>query len=338
MNRRALSRMICAVTLTAALAGASISAVTAEASNHAATKKIFVFAYFPHALAPATWAWYNGWVEGAAKLGPGYKLVVKEEASLDEDPGSFLSFIKTGMVQEPDGVIVVSNNSVALAPGLRQIQAQYSNVKFLAMDQPVPQWNDVAFVGTNNYAAGAQAARWMMGAYAKHSFPSNEIAVFRAPPGAASQDQRVAGFLATIKKSPLKVVKTIESPDSSNTAALKNMADVLTGHPNLGGVFSATDNYGLGVAEELVRAHKTNIVNVSIDADTPAVEAIISHKGMNAEIAQHFKRMGYMAVMTLGHAMSGQTVAKTVDTGTTLVTTANARTYLKQAAAEGKAS
>jgi ribose transport system substrate-binding protein len=342
VRHRTLWRRVGPLAVAVILGSVALTSVATGASHRArsssATKTIFVFAYYPHSLFTATWAWYNGWKQGAAKLGPGFKLVVKEEGSLDEDPGNFLSFIKTGMAEHPDGVIVQSNNSVALAPGLIQLQAQYPTVKFLAMDQPVPNWKDVAFVGTDNFAAGAQAGKWLLGAYQQHKFPSTQVAVFRAPPGAASQDERVAGFLAAIKKSPLKVVSTIESADATNSTALTNMADVLTGHPQLGAVFSATDDFGLGVAEELAKAHKLNVEDVSIDADSRAIADIISHTGMNAEVAQHFKYMGYEAVLTLGHAMEGQTVPKDVNTGTTLVTTGNAKAYLKEANLEGKPS
>jgi ABC-type sugar transport system substrate-binding protein len=333
-------RRVGSVALAALVAGVCVASVATGSTGRATTanvkKTIFVFAYFPHSAVSGTWAWYNGWMEAAAQLKLNYNVVVKEEASVDTDPANFLNFIKTGLVQQPDGVVVVPNNSVALAPGLRQLAAQYPKIKFLAMDQPVPDWSDVSFVGTSNVKAGAQAGQWLLRQYRQHKLPSNQVAIFRAPPGTASQDQRVAGFLAALKGSPLKVVDAVQTADPSTSTALTNMADVLTGHPNLGTVFSTANYYGSGVAEELVKAHKLGIVNVSVGPDTLSLQQIVAHAGFTAEVAQHYKDTGYLAVLTLARAMAGQSVPKTIDVGTTFVTASNARAYLKQVEAEAK--
>jgi ABC-type sugar transport system substrate-binding protein len=320
------------------LAAVILIGATGIASAGPQKQTIFVFDYFPHSLLPGTWAWYNGYKEAAAQLKSKFNVVVKDEASLDTDPANFVNFITTGMEENPNGVVVVPNNGAAMATGLQRLEAQYPKVKFMAMDSPVPNWNGVSFVGSNNYKAGQQAGTWVLSQYRAHKLPSTQIAIFRAPPGTESQDDRVAGLLATLKGSPLTVVQTVESADATNATAETNMADVLTAHPDLGAVFSATDDFGIGVQEALVRAHKLNIVNVSMDAETSAVEAIIQHKGMNAEIAQNFKGVGDEAVLTLAHAMEGKSVPKTMYIPTTLVTASNAKAFLKVEEAASKPS
>src|SRR5262249_36852034 len=103
-----------------------------------------------------------------------------------------------------------------------------------------------------------------------------------------------------------------------------------------GSVFSATDNFGLGVAEELVAAKKLNIKNISIDADSTAVQDIINGTGMNAEIAQHFYLMGYKSVLLLAQVLAGKTVPLNTDTQTALITTANAKAFLKTSNTQAK--
>jgi ABC-type sugar transport system substrate-binding protein len=114
------------------------------------------------------------------------------------------------------------------------------------------------------------------------------------------------------------------------------MADMLTAHPQLGSTFSVTDIYALGSAQELQAAHKLNVEQVSIDATAQGVQLILNHGGINAEVAQHLKKVGYTAVVTLGKALNGQPVPADIDTGTTLVTAANAKVYLKQVLADSK--
>jgi ribose transport system substrate-binding protein len=341
-SRRSVRSRFAAVSLLTMCLAGSVAAMTLVGSvgTAAASQKptIFVFDYFPHSLVAGTWGWYNGYEEAAAQLKGKFNVVVKDEASLDGDPGNFVNFIRTGMEQNPSGVVIVPNNGAGMASGLTHLMTQYPKVKFMAMDSPVPKWKGVSFDGSDNYKAGQEAASALLKQYHAHKLASTQIAVFKAPAGTESQDDRVAGFLATLKGTPLKVVDTIQSADSTNTTAETNMADVLTAHPQLGGVFSATDDFGLGVADELVKANKLNIYNVSIDADTAAVQDIISHKGMNTEIAQNFKGVGYTAVMTLAQAMEGKSVKKTIYVPTTIVTAANAKKYLKQASQADKAS
>jgi ribose transport system substrate-binding protein len=116
------------------------------------------------------------------------------------------------------------------------------------------------------------------------------------------------------------------------------MLDVLTAHPQLGGVFSATDDYGLGVAQALVKAKKLGVANVSIDGDPHAVQDIIDGNGMNAEIAQDFKQMGYRAVKTLADAIDGKPVPKEIILATPLITKANAQQYREKSSADSKPS
>jgi ribose transport system substrate-binding protein len=326
---------------TLVVAGATVASVANGGAPRSSAgdppKKILVFNYFPRAFNDGTLAWTNGYQQGAATLGPRFDVIVKGEGQLDFDPGHYINFIKTGMVENPDGVIVVPNNSGGMTAGLMELKSQYPDAKWLIMDTPVPPtFKPISFVGTDNVAAGALAGKWLLGEYRKHKLVSNEVAIFRSPPGTLSQDKRVAGFLAAIKNSPLKVVKQVVSPTLDRATARSNMADVLTGHPELGGVFSATDNFGLGVADQLVAAKKLGVETVSIDAGRPAIEAILGHKGINADVAQHFYKMGVLAVLTLGHALDGKTVPKNIDTGTTLITGSNARSYLTKVAQESK--
>lgn len=318
-----------------ATTGHAAGAKRAPAHASVAKKTIFVFAYFPHAIVPGTQAWYNGWLQAAAKLKAKFNVVVKEEASLDTDPASFLNFIKTGMVERPDGVIVVPNAGGSMAPGLRQLAAQYPDVKWLAMDQPVPDWG-TSFVGTNNVAAGERDGKFLVSEYRQHKLPSNQVAVFSAPPGTSSQDERVDGFKAAIKGSPLKIVDTVQTADSTTGTSLTNMADVLTAHPDLGAVFSTANFYSSGVADELVRAHKLNIINVSVGPDTLSLQQIIGHKGFTAEVEQSYEPTGELAVTTLADSLAGKQVPKTIYVPSTFVTAGNARSYLKQFSKQSK--
>lgn len=308
-------------------AAESAASSQSAAQSSAAQQKIFVFGYFPRDFNGVTQGWSDGVDKAAATLGSGFEVVMKYEGTLDVDPGSYMTYIQTAMVEDPNGVVVIPNNSSAMTQGLTQLQQQYPDVKFVIMDQPVPDFEPVAFVGTDNEKAGAQAAGWLIEQFNAGSLPSGKVAILRNAPGSTSTDARLKGFLDAIAGTGLEVVKTVQPADQKASTSARAMADVLLANPDLGGVFSVSDVFGLGAADAIVKAD-SKAKQVSMDASVDGVKAILAGKGMDAEVAQHLIEMGNTSVLTAAEALQGKTVPPVIDTGTTLVTSENAEEFL----------
>jgi ribose transport system substrate-binding protein len=291
---------------------------TSSGSPPAKKKKIMTFVFAPRGFNDVTRAWFNGFDAAARQLGSTVDVQQKATSKIEPDAGPYLSLIRSALVQRPDGIVVVPNNAAAMTAGLKQIAAQ--GTKVLIMDQDVPKMdNKVAFVGTDNKAAGKVAADWMLAQLKAGAMPSNQVGILRSPPGISSIDDRTAGFKAALAGSELKVVSELAPACNDSADARSAMADMLTAHPNLGGVFSACDVIATGAARVLL-----------------AKGSILQHKGIDAEVAQHLLKVGQASVATLAEALQGKTVPPSVDTGTDLVTEDNARSYLEKAATESK--
>jgi ribose transport system substrate-binding protein len=297
--------------------------------------KIMTFVFAPRGFNDVTRAWFNGFDAAAGQLGSSVELQQKATSKLEVDAAPYLTFIKSALVQKPDGIVVVPNNAAAMTAGLQQIAAQ--GTKVLIMDQDVPKMdNKVAFVGTDNKVAGKVAADWMLEQFKAGKMPSNQVAILRSPPGISSIDDRSAGFKEALAGGDLKVVSELAPACNDSADARSAMADLLTAHPKLGGVFSACDVIATGAARTLMAKGKGDVAHVSVDASKQGVDLIIKHKGIDAEVAQHLLKVGQSSVVTLAQALQGKTVPANVDTGTDLVTEDNASTYLEKAAAESK--
>ena len=308
---------------------------TGTAAAPVKKKKIMTFVFAPRGFNDVTRAWFNGFDAAAKQLGSAVDVEQKATSKIEPDAGPYLTFIRSALVQRPDGIVVVPNNAAALTSGLRQIAAQ--GTKVLIMDQDVPKMdNKVAFVGTDNKAAGKVAADWMLEQQKAGKLPSNEVGILRSPPGISSIDDRTAGFKAALEGSDLKVVSELAPACNDSADARSAMADMLTAHPKLGGVFSVCDIIATGAARVLIAKGRDAVAHVSVDASKQGVDAILNHKGIDAEVAQHLLKVGQSSVTTLARALQGKTVPATVDTGTDLVTEANATSYLQKAAAESK--
>jgi ribose transport system substrate-binding protein len=308
---------------------------TSSAAAPAKKAKIMTFVFAPRGFNDVTRAWFNGFDAAARDLGSSVELQQKATSKLEVDAAPYLTFIKSALVQKPDGIVVVPNNAAAMTSGLQQIAAE--GTKVLIMDQDVPKMDDkVAFVGTDNKAAGKVAADWMLEQLKAGKMPSNQVAILRSPPGISSIDDRTAGFKEALAGSELKVVTELAPACNDSADARSAMADALTAHPKLGGVFSACDIVATGAARTLIAKGKDAIAHVSVDASKQGVDAIIDHKGIDAEVAQHLLKVGQSSVVTLAQALQGKKVPAKVDTGTDLVTEDNAQSYLEKAAAESK--
>jgi ribose transport system substrate-binding protein len=331
--------LVCALVAAMAAAGCGSDDDKGSAGSTAAAPakkaKIMTFVFAPRGFNDVTRAWFNGFDAAARQLGSSVEVEQKATSKLEVDAAPYLTFIKSALVQRPDGIVVVPNNAAALTSGLEQIAAQ--GTKVLIMDQDVPKMdNKVAFVGTDNKAAGKVAADWMLEQFEAGEMPSNEVAILRSPPGISSIDDRAAGFKEALAGSELKVV-TERAPACNDSADARSaMADVLTAHPKLGGLFSACDIVATGAARTLQAKGKGAIAHVSVDASKQGVDLILQDKGIDAEVAQHLLKVGQSSVTTLVQALQGKAVPPKVDTGTDLVTKENARSYLDKAAAEAK--
>lgn len=320
------------VMLATMLAG-SANALRAE-PNAGSTKKILTFVYAPRGFNDATKAWANGMDRAAKQLGNAFRVEEKGTSALELDPGAYLRFIQQALVEKPAGIVVAPNLGPAMKAGLNAIAA--GGTKVLIMDAPIPGMKSkVAFVGTDNYGAGTVAAKWMVDQYKSHKLKSNEIAVLESPPGYSPTNDRADGFKAGIKGSGLKIVADL-APGLDAVKARSAMADALTAHPNLAGVFTATDIIALGAAPTLVAEKRTDVQLISVDGTANGVGLIVQKKGISAEVAQHLEEAGYLSVMTLAKAIEGKKVASNVYTGITLVTSSNAKAYLKKAKAEAR--
>jgi ribose transport system substrate-binding protein len=308
---------------------------TSSGSPPAKKKKIMTFVFAPRGFNDVTRAWFNGFDAAARQLGSTVDVQQKATSKIEPDAGPYLSLIRSALVQRPDGIVVVPNNAAAMTAGLKQIAAQ--GTKVLIMDQDVPKMdNKVAFVGTDNKAAGKVAADWMLAQLKAGAMPSNQVGILRSPPGISSIDDRTAGFKAALAGSELKVVSELAPACNDSADARSAMADMLTAHPKLGGVFSACDVIATGAARVLLAKGRDAVAHVSVDASKQGVDSILQHKGIDAEVAQHLLKVGQASVATLAEALQGKAVPPSVDTGTDLVTEDNARSYLEKAATESK--
>jgi ribose transport system substrate-binding protein len=256
-------------------------------------------------------------VEGRADvtlsvLAPDREINVDQQVSILEDQ------IQRGA----KALVVAPAGSAQVVPVLQNAITRGIPVVLVDTDAPLP--GKASYAGTDNRAGGALAARHVI-----ERVGSGKIAIISGVPGNQSQDDRAAGFLETIATAPGLRVVARQPANSERSLGLTVMENILTAHPDIKAVFATNDQMALGAIEAIAaRRPQGGIVVVGFDATAEAVRAIADGR-LSASVAQRPFEMGRRSVEAALALLEGKTVEARIDTGTELVTAANAAAFRK---------
>jgi simple sugar transport system substrate-binding protein len=253
---------------------------------------------------------------------PGAKVVFAQGKSATDDAGEIAAI--QDLVTAGVKGIAIAPTSPAVVPALKA--AQKHGVKIVLIDNDIPAWKGKSsVVATNNFNGGVLAGKYI----AARLKPGDKLGILAGVPGVPSLDDRVNGMLKGLGalKSQLKIVGKLET-DCDQTKGFNQAQTLLTANPDLKGMYSACGPPAVGADQALANAHVSaaSFVMVGYDAQPDEVAQIVKGRE-NASVAQFPLNIGYLGAKTLWRVVQHQKVAKNVDTGTALVTKANAKKF-----------
>ncbi len=199
--------------------------------------------------------------------------------------------------------------------------ATKAGIKVVSIDSgTTPQPKNVPLIATNNISGAKLAAKQL----AKAIGPGGgKVAIVAFHAGSQTNDQRVQGFEAGLKKFPkLHLIGTQYSQNDYNTA-LTVTANILTANPDLKGIFAANEASDVGAVEAIRIAHRVGKVKV-IGWDTSPDEVDGVRQGIVAGlISQDPFRMGYDGVRAAVQLLRHQGKPHNENTGAVMVTRKN---------------
>lgn len=217
-----------------------------------------------------------------------------------------------------DGIVLAPTEATALIGAVDR--ARRNGIPVTIFDSGLAADNYLSFVSTNNYEAGALAARTL----AELIGGKGRIAMVKMVPGASSTMQREEGFEDTLAKEfPEIAVVDFKYCRSDTAQALAVTENMLTAHPDLDGLFASGEPATVGAAKGLRSRNRHDRVRLVAFDFTDALEADIRGGVIRATIVQEPFQIGYRAVMTVAAALNGETPAKRIDTDVRVVTAAN---------------
>jgi D-allose transport system substrate-binding protein len=247
-----------------------------------------VYGVLMKTLANPFWgAMEQGVKSGAEAAGVEYYLQAVES---DQAAEPQLNACNTMLERKPAVMITAAINSTILLPCLKQANAM--NIPVVDLDNNLdPKVTmdagvNIAFhIGSDNEAAGAQGAEFLVGKVGKDA--KGPVLVIEGLSGNITGKKRADGFANKLKElAPgLEVVASLPGDwDRGKAANITN--DILTKHPDLVAIFAANDGMALGAVETVFAASKGEQVTViGVDGNSDAVKSIKEGR-LTASVAQ----------------------------------------------------
>jgi D-allose transport system substrate-binding protein len=273
-------------------------------------------------LANPFWgAMEQGVKTGAEAAGVEYYLQAVES---DQAAEPQLNTCNTMLERKPAVMITAAINSTILLPCLKQANAM--NIPVVDLDNNLdPQVTkdagvNIAFhIGSDNEAAGAQGAEFVVGKLGKDA--KGPVLVIEGLSGNITGQRRAQGFANKLKElAPgLEVVASLPGDwDRGKAANITN--DILTKHPDLVAIFAANDGMALGAVETVFAAGKGEQVTiVGVDGNSDAVKSIKEGR-LTASVAQLPYLVGKQAVEKVKEIAAGGKVDEVVYVPTLVLT------------------
>lgn len=273
----------------------------------------------------ATHIYWKSVEVGAKKAAAELDVQMTFVAPQREDDRSQQIDLVTNQALQSDAIVLAPLDAVALRDSAKTVADSGKPVVIIDSSLADSQSFITSYVATDNTEGGRIAARQL----ATLLEGKGKVAVLRYMQGSASTEQREAGFLEEIAKSPgIEVVSSEQFSGATASQAQDVATNLLTrlaagDSLSVNGIFCSNQTNTYGMLQALRGKNLAGKVNfIGFDCDATFIDAL--KKGeMSGTILQDPVNMGYLGVKAAVAKLKGETVEPVIDTGATLVTSAN---------------
>ncbi|MCC3356788.1 substrate-binding domain-containing protein [Bacillus sp. REN16] len=233
------------------------------------------------------------------------------------------------IAKNPAGIAISTMDPQALNPVIDK--AVEAGIPVVMFDADAPDSKAYSFLGTDNYKAGAEAARKMAELLNK----KGKVGVITLP-HQLNHQERTQGFQDTIFMDyPDMEIVSINDGRGDQVVSGEVAETMIAENPDLSGIFVTEANGGVGVGQAIIKNNLQDSIKViSFDTDKGTLD-MIKDGVISASIAQGTWEMGYWSLQFLFHLQHGffeqehkdAPLPQYVDTGVTIVTKENVQSY-----------
>jgi ABC-type sugar transport system substrate-binding protein len=258
----------------------------------------------------------NGAKEAARKDG-NIELVTGQGASGTDIEGQ-IALIESMISQGVKGIAITPVDATVATTLDKAVAA---GIKVVLVDNDIPGWKGkTSYVGTDNFQGGVVAGKWLR----EHTKDGQKFGILEGVPGVPALDDRYKGMVKGLGDRKLDIVG--KGATSCNLdGGVKVAEDILTANPDLEGIYAVCGPPAVGAIQALKNAKVDfgKFILVGFDACCGEIDALNAGQE-DATVAQFPSKMGELGIATVAAAVRGKKVDPIVDTGTAIVTKANA--------------
>jgi len=228
--------------------------------------------------------------------------------------------LKSILNEHPDVLVVSPNSSPVVVPILNKFIEH--RIPVLLVDTDIPLKHKTSYIGTDNFELGKKAGELL----ASGLQPGDEVAFITESVNNLVLSARIRGATSSLEDAGIKIVAEEKVIPTDSLSIREGMITILQQHPDIKGVFAATDIMALG-ALKAIKGDQGKIPVIGTDGIIKMVESV--EEGMLTDtVAQNPYDMGYISVETARKVIEGEVVRKNIDTGVDLITKDNSKQKL----------
>jgi ribose transport system substrate-binding protein len=170
----------------------------------------------------------------------------------------------------------------------------------MTQDSDAPQSDRVAYIGTDNHAAGLQA-----GELIKQALPQGgKIMIFVGKIDAQNAQARYQGIKDALAGSKVEIID-VRTDDTDPVRAKANVADTLVRYPQIAGLVGLWNYNGPAILNAVKDANKVGQVKIICFDEDDQTLAGVKYGSIFATVVQQPFEFGYQAVQMMAKIVEG---------------------------------
>jgi ribose transport system substrate-binding protein len=263
-------------------------------------------------------------LSGVKKAAEENNAVVEFHAPRFNDPEEVLRYIDIATISKVDGIITHVSSGADFTEAIDK--AWTSNIPVITFKNDDSKSKRQAFVGTNSFIVGREAARLIIEATGGEA----NIAIISSGDfnqDSVEQNLKMNGLISTFKDYPdIRIVKSYSSK-LGILSAEEITQQIIDSEENINAIFTVSSSDTLGAAQFIVDRNRVgNIVLVGYGSSEGILRYI--DKGIiYGTVASDPYRMGYESVKALVDIKSGKSISTFIETEVEVITRKNLDKY-----------
>ncbi|MUG47571.1 sugar-binding protein [Paenibacillus woosongensis] len=237
--------------------------------------------------------------KGAQQAAEEYGIDIEFVGAVRNNMDEQLNLLEKAIAARVDAIIVQGLNEEKFTPLIDKAVAR--GIPVVTIDTDAPDSNRLAYVGTDNLAAGESLGRLVV----ERTGGSGKIGVIIGSELAESQLQRLDGLKQVVEQYGGLEIVAVRSSNISHMEAIQQASEMLREHPEIGIMVGTSATDALGMLQAAKSLKRDDLTIIGFDNQKETLAAIRSG-GIQATVAQQPYLMGGMAVKLLYDHFQGK--------------------------------